>query len=106
VNPLLLLPNLPEEVAGFVETYNSSIDTHLVVNKPGAQPYRRPFDPEAKSDRDLLYVLVIFGLLADIHDVSLSSVLSVNNEDVKCKWRLVRMILSFHVEQNTDPSRQ
>jgi DNA modification methylase len=103
VAPLLSLPNLPEEGSGFIETYNSSIDSHLVVNKPGAQPYRRPFDPEAKGDRDLLYPSVLLALLADSHDVSLSSVLSMKNEGVKCKWRLLRMILPFHVEQTPIP---
>jgi DNA modification methylase len=103
VTPLLSLPNLPEEGAGFIETYVSSIDSHLVVNKPGVQPYRRPFDPEAKKDRDLLYPSVLLALLADSHDVSLSSVLSVKNEGVKCKWRLLRMILPFHVEQTPIP---
>jgi hypothetical protein len=43
-NPLLSLPNLTEEGAGFIETYVSSIDSHLVVNKPGTQPYRIPLD--------------------------------------------------------------
>jgi hypothetical protein len=77
VTPLLSLPNIPEEGAGFIETYVSSIDSLLVVNKPGVQPYRSPFDPEAKKDRDLLYPSVRLALLADSHDVSLSSVLSV-----------------------------
>ena len=103
VAPLLSLPNIPEERAGFIETYISSIDSHLVVNKPGAQPYRRPFDPEAKCDRDLLYPSVLLALLADSHDVILSSVFSVKNEFVKCKWRLLRMILPFHVEQTPIP---
>jgi hypothetical protein len=35
--------------------------------------------------------------------VSLSSVLSVKNEGVKCKWRLLCMILPFHVEQTPIP---
>jgi hypothetical protein len=35
--------------------------------------------------------------------VSLSSVLLVKNEGVKCKWRLFRMILPFHVEQTPIP---
>ena len=103
VAPLLSLPNIPEERAGFIETYISSIDSHLVVNKPGAQPYRRPFDPEAKCDRDLLYPSVLLALLADSHDVILSSVLPVKNEGVKFKWRLLRMILPFHVEQTPIP---
>jgi hypothetical protein len=97
VTPLLSLPNLPEEGAGFIETYFSSIYSHLVVNKSRVQPYRRPLDPEAKKDRDLLYLTVLFlvllALLADSHDVSLSSVLSVKNEGVKCKWPLLPMIL-------------
>jgi hypothetical protein len=95
--PLLSLPIIHEEGSGFIETYNSSIDSHLVVNKPGEQPYRKPFDPEAKGDRDLLYPSVLLALLADSHEVSLSSVLSVKNEGVKCKWRLLRLILPFHV---------
>jgi hypothetical protein len=102
VTPLLSLPNLPEEGAGFIETYVSSVDSHLVVNKPGVQPCSRPFEPEAKKDRDLLYPSVLLAL-ADSHDVSLSSVLSVRNEGAKCKWRLLRMILPFHVEQTPIP---
>jgi hypothetical protein len=93
VTPLLSLPNLPEEGAGFIETYFFSMYSHLVVNKSRVQPYRRPFDPEAKKDRDLLYLSVLLALLADSHDVSLISVLSVKNEGVKCKWPLLRMIL-------------
>jgi hypothetical protein len=103
VNPLLSLPNLPEEGAGNIETYVSSINSQMVVNKPRAKPYRRPFDPEAKKDRDLLYPSVLLALLAESHEVSLSSVLSVENEGVKCKWRLLRLILPVHVEQTPIP---
>jgi hypothetical protein len=67
VTPLLSLTNLPEEGAWFIETYVSSIDSHLVVKKPGVQPYRRPFDPEAKKDRDILYPSVIIYLLVYSH---------------------------------------
>jgi hypothetical protein len=36
VTPLFSLSNLPEECEGFIDTYNSSVDSHLVVNKPGS----------------------------------------------------------------------
>jgi hypothetical protein len=79
---LLSLPNLPEEGARFIETYNSSIDIHLIVNKPGVQTYRILFDTEAKKDRDLIYPSVLLAQLADSHDVRLISVLWVKNERV------------------------
>jgi hypothetical protein len=75
------------------------MNTNLVVKKPGVRPYRIPFDPEAKCDRDLLYPSGLLALLADSHDSNQNSVLSVKNEGVKCKWRILRMILPFHVEQ-------
>jgi hypothetical protein len=82
---LLSLPNIPEEGSGFIKTYIFSIDSNLVVNRPGEQRNRRPFDPEAKCDRDLLHPSVLLGLLADSNDLSMSSMLSVKNEGVKCK---------------------
>jgi predicted RNA methylase len=103
VVPLLSLPNLPVESSGFIATYKASIDSHLVVNKPGVRPYRRPFDPEAKCDRDLLYPAALLALLADSHDANQNSVLSGKNEGVKCKWRILRMILPFHVDQMPIP---
>lgn len=103
VPPLLSLPNLPAESSGFLQTYNASIDRHMVVEKEGVRPYRRPFDPEAACDRGRLNASVLLALLADSHDASQSFVLSGKNEGVKCKWRLLREILPFHVELKPIP---
>jgi hypothetical protein len=85
VIPLLSLPKLPEEGAGFIETYVSSMASHMIFKISGMKPYRRNFHHEANKDRELLYPSVLHSLLDDSHCMSPSSVLSVKNEGVKCK---------------------
>jgi hypothetical protein len=92
-------PNLPIENPAFIAAYFLYLDKYL-VSRTRLRTVRRPFDPTSLIDMELLKPVVILALVrgsfvAQSHEYLVSD----NKEFVKVKWRILRKMLPFHVEQ-------